>query len=980
MHMGEETNLWFQRTVAGEPGIAILVAMLADTAPSSTTAELPPIPALSAVVNGAVWIAPTGEIEDLSIGDAARRAAKSPPLVCHAPLQAARLNCPPFRAFDILELYAFVRPATFCLPTPHGIAAALDLDEPADRVAEAFVLLTATRLLLENLARFRGDPGLQRITRTMAGAGWSWGGPVANALGLPPDERAKSANKSADKSTKTRAGAIGLDVWNRLPQWEEEAPLPPPTDLLISDIEARLRLADLVGDDAEERIEQSNYAAAATAAFAPRDLAGAPNVVLAEAGTGVGKTLGYIAPSSLWAEKNGGTVWLSTYTKNLQRQIDQELDRLYPEPAIKQRKSVVRKGRENYLCLLNLEEACERATLGGGAIALGLMARWAAATRDGDLYGGDFPAWLAQLVGNGQTLGLRHHRGECVFAACSHYTSCYAERSIRSVRGADIVIANHALVLTQAVMSGDDERLPTRYVFDEGHHLFDAADSAYSANLSGIEMAELRRWLRGGEGRRAGRIRGLERRVTEMIAGDNDAQTNLAAAIRGAAALPGPGWLQRVFDGSADGPAEAFLSRVADQVAARAERGTGEYSQEAAVGSATEPVREATTALQQALRHLAEPLRGLRQNLITKLDREAGELETPVRIRIEAAIRSLTYRIDATLASWTAMLHDLRSAGQDDAIEETDVRFVDWFSIVRGQGRPFDAGMHRHWIDPTIPFAREVLGKAHGAVITSATLRDRTQADDDDTAADGEDSDTWQSAEIRTGTQHLPLPAVRVDEPSPFDYPAQTRVFIVTDVRRDDPMQVASAYRELFLAAGGGALGLFTAISRLRDIHRRIAGALEAEGLKLLAQHVDPMDTGTLVDIFRAERNTCLLGTDAVRDGVDVPGAALRLIVFERVPWARPDILHRARRNAFGGRRYDEMIARLRLKQAYGRLIRRTGDHGVFILLDRMTPTRLLNAFPEDVSIQRIGLAETIAEVRSFLATNAMESGGTAVL
>ena len=107
------------------------------------------------------------------------------------------------------------------------------------------------------------------------------------------------------------------------------------------------------------------------------------------------------------------------------------------------------------------------------------------------------------------------------------------------------------------------------------------------------------------------------------------------------------------------------------------------------------------------------------------------------------------------------------------------------------------------------------------------------------------------------------------------------------------------------------------------------------------------MDVGTLVDIFRAERNTCLLGTDAVRDGVDVPGAALRLIVFERVPWARPDILHRARRRAFGGRRYDEMIARLRLKQAYGRLIRRQSDHGAFVLLDRMTPTRLLNAFPE---------------------------------
>ena len=945
--------------------------MPADVAPSSPTIELPPIPALSAVIDGAIWIAPTGEIEELSASEGARRAAQSPPIVCHAPLQATRLNCAPFRAFDILELFAFARPATFCLPTPHGVAAALDIAEPNDRISETLALLTATQSLLLELSRSRDNPTLQRIAHTMASAGWSWGGPVANALGI-------GANDPG--TARTRAASMGLDVWNRLPHWEEEAPLPPATDLPVADVEARLRLAELVGEDAEERVEQANYAAAITAAFAPRDVAGAPNVVLAEAGTGVGKTLGYIAPSSLWAEKNGGTVWLSTYTKNLQRQIDQELDRLYPDSTVKRRKSVVRKGRENYLCLLNLEESCERATLGGGAIALGLMARWAEATRDGDLFGGDFPAWLAQLLGRGQTLGLNHRRGECVYAACSHYTTCFAERSIRSVRGADIVIANHALVLTQAVMSGEDERMPTRYVFDEGHHLFEAADSAFSANLSGIEMAELRRWLRGGEGRRAGRVRGLERRVTEMIGGDSDAEANLVAALRAAAALPAPGWLQRVFGGNADGPAETFLSRVADQVAARSEGDAGEYSQEAAIDVPIKPVREATIALQNALRQLADPLRGLRQNLIAKLDREAAELETPMRIRIEAAIRSLSYRIDATLASWIAMLGDLRTADQDENIDDVPPRFVDWFSIVRGQGRPFDAGMHRHWVDPTIPFAREVLGKAHGAIITSATLRDRTQFDEDDDNV-GNDSDSdWQSAEIRTGTQHLPLPTVRVDEPSPFDYPAQTRIFVVSDVRRDDPLQVASAYRELFLAAGGGALGLFTAISRLRNIHRRIAGDLEAEGLKLLAQHVDPMDTGTLVDIFRAERNTCLLGTDAVRDGVDVPGASLRLIVFERVPWARPDVLHRARRNAFGGRRYDEMIARLRLKQAYGRLIRRSGDHGAFILLDRMTPSRLLNAFPEGVSVQRIGLAETIAEVRSFLATNAMENRGTGVL
>jgi ATP-dependent DNA helicase DinG len=137
--------------------------------------------------------------------------------------------------------------------------------------------------------------------------------------------------------------------------------------------------------------------------------------------------------------------------------------------------------------------------------------------------------------------------------------------------------------------------------------------------------------------------------------------------------------------------------------------------------------------------------------------------------------------------------------------------------------------------------------------------------------------------------------------------------------------------------------------------------------LPLLAQHVDVLDTGTLVDIFRAEENSCLLGTDAVRDGVDVPGRSLRLIVFDRVPWPRPDILHRERKGHFGGSAYDEMLTRLRLKQAYGRLIRRADDRGVFVMLDRALPSRLLGAFPAGVEVKRLGLKDAIAQTRNFL-------------
>ena len=197
---------------------------------------------------------------------------------------------------------------------------------------------------------------------------------------------------------------------------------------------------------------------------------------------------------------------------------------------------------------------------------------------------------------------------------------------------------------------------------------------------------------------------------------------------------------------------------------------------------------------------------------------------------------------------------------------------------------------------------------------------------------------------------------------------------MVSDLAPNNLDQLAAAYRALFLASGGGGLGLFTAISRLRAVHARIAPELEQAGIPLYAQHVDAMGNATLVDIFRAEEESCLLGTDAMRDGVDVPGNAVRLVVFERTPWPRPDILHRERRVHLSDgnpKAYDERIVRLRLRQAFGRLIRRASDRGVFVLLDRQAPSRLMSAFPAGVVVRRVGLAQAASETTAFLRTRA---------
>ncbi|MDP3745578.1 MAG: ATP-dependent DNA helicase [Phenylobacterium sp.] len=885
-----------------------------------------------------------------------------PVLVAHASMTAKRLGLhAPGRSpglFDALELFAFTRPARFCAPSAAGLALALGLPEPKGAAAQAGALLETCRLLLAELA-VSPEPSREEalaVAETLARAGWAWGPAVVAAL------------RSAPVGNQFRTS--GLDVWSRIAEWEDSAPPGEATSKPFTPEQSSARLAELLqraGLD-EARPAQSEFAAEAAFAFQPREREGEPRMMLAEAGTGIGKTLGYLAPASLWAEANGPAVWVSTYTRALQRQIERESHAIYPDPKIRAKKAVVRKGRENYLCLLNFQDVANTAQMGGAdLIGMGLAARWARATRDGDMTGGDFPAWLPTLfavppAAQASAANLVDRRGECIHAGCSHYRTCFVEKAIRGSRKADLVIANHALVLTQAAFDGaraargskaDGETTQLkRIVFDEGHHLFDAADAAFSAALSGAESAEMRRWIRGPEGR-GRRGRGLEARLMDMLGDREDARRALTDALNAAAALPGEGWSGRIAPPNGEvnpiGPIESFLVAMIEQLRARS--AASEIGMECAARPALDLVRVTARDAAVALAKLEAPLLALARHLEDLLDEEAAQIVTSDRGRIEGALRGLDRRCRMTLPAWRSMLQAIDENSDDDP------DFVDWFDATFLYGRVVDAACRRHWVDPTEPLTNAVIAPAHGVLVTSATLSD--------SALD----DPFALAEMRTGAARLPDRPKTLKLASPFDYAANSRAYVVTDVGRDDPRQVAAAMRELFLAAGGGGVGLFTAIRRLRAVHERIAAPLADKGLALYAQHVDPLEVGALVDIFRAEQDSCLLGTDAVRDGVDVPGRSLRLLVFDRVPWPRPDILHKARRVRFGGKTYDDSVARNRISQAFGRLIRRADDKGVFVMLDASSPSRLFTGLPDGVRVDRLGLVETIEAITEFLGT-----------
>jgi len=885
-----------------------------------------PYPTLYASHAG-IWIADAGGVRAVGRGEAIAEAAGTPMVMLGAPYVGQRLGYPELSGLDLLELFAFVHPARFAVPTPHGFARAVGLEPPADDAgAAAFLRQACERLLavLESPAWAERE-GAWTSAQSLARLRWPWAGLVGERIAKP--ERGERW------------------LFSRLPQWEDGAPRPQPRTVRIDADDAVGRLTALVGAGAEIREGQRAYAAAAAAPFAPRRVEGQPNMLLAEAGTGIGKTLGYLAPASLWAEKADGAVWVSTFTKALQRQLDREGARLFPDAAERKAKIVIRKGRENYLCLLNLEDALQGGFAGRAAILAQLVARWAAYSKDGDMVGGDLPGWLAPLFRRAGANALTDRRGECVYAGCPHYRKCFIERSARASAGADIVIANHALLMINAARGRDGALPPTRIVFDEGHHLFDAADSTFAAALTGGETIELRRWIMGPESRARGRRRGLAARLMDVASYDEAGSRALQAAIAAAGALPSDGWLGRIAEGQPFGPIEHLLAAVRATVYARATAQDAGYGLETELAGLDGEIVSAAIPALEALDCLHLPLVVLARRLEAVLENAPDWLDASARARIDGAIGGLTWRT-AALQAWMALAARIGGLGDGD--------FVDWLSVERGEGREYDIGIQRRWLDPTRPLAETVLKPAHGLVVTSATLRG------------GED---WATAEARTGAHHIAGPVGRFEAPSPFDYARNSAVLIVTDIKRGDIAALAGAYGRLIEAAGGGTLGLFTAIQRLKAVHARIADRLARSGLPLYAQHVDPMDTGTLVDIFRDDPHASLLGTDALRDGVDVPGHSLRLVAMEGVPWPRPTVLHAARRLAGGGAAYDDRVVRARLAQAFGRLIRSADDRGVFVLLSAAMPSRLLTAFPSGVGIRRVTLADAVGQVTRHLSS-----------
>lgn len=843
-------------------------------------------------------------------------ADNTPVLVCYKP---AYTDVQTGAQLDVLELGAFVHPTRQFAPSLRGLAGLAGIPFPEDGPAQAALLKHIACMLLEQAVSLKDADD---ILCYLHATGWNWAPLLCDMRGIDVARR-----KPRLHPEKLLMGAVSnLQRW----QFAERGDPQPNAPLNATHVAARLdEMVSHTTASPEKRQSQYTFAADVAKTWQHAD-GESVSVALLEAPTGTGKTLGYLAAAVEAAQSLDEQVWVSTYTKNLQRQIEQTLTRLPVKVDY-----AIRKGRENYLCLLKFEETAQKGT----DMLPAFVARWLQETRHGDVLSGDFPRWLPPLLQTMPIGSFTDKQGECLFTACPHYRKCFIEKSIQQAREADVIVANHALTIYagRSALRTSPNALPRFAVFDEAHHLFDAADQAFAIFLSGRELRELAGWLgHSSQDGIMGRVEKYGIHISGNLLGEY-----VGAVAHAASELPQDGWLKRLQTGQTLTVGERFLQALLGYAKSMTTEAHGPHAVEAPL-----PADAQTT---RAIAEMAEWLMGLNKALAKLVDylqaccEELDEDAADIAQRLTGICRAIETRMETQLRPWQGLL---TSAGDSE-------QFVDWVEMVPGQHGLFDVGMKRHWVNPMVPFSGGIMARMSGVAMTSASLR----------ASDDENG--WEMAKKLCGID-ADMHSEIASFPQVLDYGKQAVAFVVTDVDWRNAHALSTAMGRLFKASHGGALGLFTSIKRLKDSYQPIRNALQKDGVDLFAQHIDPLDNGSLVEMFSADENSCLLGTDAMRQGVDVPGRSLRLVVYDKVPRAVPSLLFMARVKAFGNA-YRQDVTRRALRQAFGRLVRHQSDRGVFVILDGRTNSAELMGIPQGVRIERVTLGQAEERIKNFL-------------
>ncbi len=664
------------------------------------------------------------------------------------------------------------------------------------------------------------------------------------------------------------------------------------------------------------RPSQQRFAGAVAAAFEGR------SVLLAEAGTGTGKTYAYLVPALL----SGLKTIVSTGTRALQDQLyHRDLPRVRDALGVGL-KTALLKGRANYLCRYRTEQARGEAAFASRALAAQFerIVAWSGRTRMGDM------AEVEGLAEDSPLLPLVTSTADnCLGSDCPFWDECFVVQARQRAQAADLVVVNHHLLLADLALrqEGFGEILPgaQAFVIDEAHQLPELAAQFFGEALSARPLVELARDALAECKQAPGALAVLQ-----------EPARALEQAVRGLRAamdeLPVRGTRSRAAE---DGTVEAALDTLLESLRT--------------LHAALLPLREAAPGFDSCTARAKEFEQRLLRWRESAGDDDAGFDDPDIDRPVDAADASSTDPDPDAAADDRGPL-----ASDDDAS-------VLWYELTARGFR-----LSRTPLDVAGPLARHRARSQAAWVFTSATL-----------AIGGR----FEHYAIKLGLRE---PRTLL-APSPFDWPRQALCYLPRGLpepsARDYTQAIVDAVRPVLDASGGRAFVLFASHRALREAAALLRDPVDPAPWPLFVQGEAPRPV--LLERFRASGNGVLLGAASFREGVDVAGDALSVVVIDKLPFGAPDDpVFEARLEAIrrsGGNPFrDEQLpqAVIALKQGAGRLIRSETDRGVLVLCDpRLLGKQYGKVFMD--SLPPLPRTRRIEDVDAFFAPESAPAAAT---